>query len=176
MLADRPPSAMSAAEVIEQARLESGTQLRSGREVHLVARPSAETMLSIDRRPAAAGADESQALVTGLGLDVIFPVLHGPYGEDGTVQGLLELANVPYVGCGVLASAVGMDKAMMKVVFAARGLPICDYAVVRKSDWLANRDGRDDDRSSSSSASPSSSSRRTSGRASASPRPRTGTN
>ena len=54
-----------------------------------------------------------------LGLDVVFPVLHGPYGEDGTVQGLLELANLPYVGCGVLASAVGMDKAMMKVVFAA---------------------------------------------------------
>ena len=64
-------------------------------------------------------------MVTGLGLDVIFPVLHGPYGEDGTVQGLLELANVPYVGCGVLASAVGMDKAMMKLVFAAHGLPIC---------------------------------------------------
>ena len=72
-------------------------------------------------------------MVTGLGLDVIFPVLHGPYGEDGTVQGLLELANVPYVGCGVLASAVGMDKAMMKVVFAARGLPIVDYAVVRRA-------------------------------------------
>ena len=48
--------------------------------------------------------------VTGLAIDVIFPVLHGPYGEDGTIQGLLELANVAYVGCGVLASAVGMDK------------------------------------------------------------------
>ena len=62
--------------------------------------------------------------MTGLGLDVVFPVLHGPFGEDGTVQGLLELANVPYVGAGVLASAVGMDKAFMKVAFAARGLPI----------------------------------------------------
>ena len=61
--------------------------------------------------------DEGQAVVTGLNLDVIFPVLHGPYGEDGTIQGLLELANVPYVGAGVLASAVGMDKAVMKVVF-----------------------------------------------------------
>jgi D-alanine-D-alanine ligase len=139
VVAERPPMAMSAAETIEQARLESGRQLRSAREVHLVARPSAETMLSIDRKPA--GSDDSQALVTGVGLDVIFPVLHGPYGEDGTVQGLLELANIPYVGCGVLASAVGMDKVMMKVVFAARGLPICDYAVVRKSDWQANRDG-----------------------------------
>jgi D-alanine-D-alanine ligase len=67
-------------------------------------------------------------------------VLHGPYGEDGTVQGLLELANVPYVGAGVLASAVGMDKAAMKLVFTARELPICDYEVVLKRDW--QRDAR----------------------------------
>jgi D-alanine-D-alanine ligase len=138
VVAERPPLAMKAADTIEQARLESGRQIGGAREVHLVARPSSETMLSIDRK---AASDGSQALVTGVGLDVIFPVLHGPYGEDGTVQGLLELANIPYVGCGVLASAVGMDKVMMKVVFAARGLPICDYAVVRKSDWLADRDG-----------------------------------
>jgi len=65
----------------------------------------------------------------------VFPVLHGPYGEDGTVQGLLELANVPYVGAGVLASSVGMDKAAMKLVFAAKGLPMCDYEVVLKRDW-----------------------------------------
>jgi D-alanine-D-alanine ligase len=134
-IADRPPSAMSAADVIEHARVESGRLLRSQREVHLVAHPSDETILSIDR---SAGRDEdgARAMVTGLGLDVIFPVLHGPHGEDGTVQGLLELANVPYVGCGVLASAVGMDKAMMKVVFAERGLPIVDYAVVRRGDWM----------------------------------------
>src|SRR5204863_2306950 len=79
-----------------------------------------------------------EATVSGLALDVVFPVLHGPYGEDGTVQGLLELANVPYVGAGVLASAVGMDKATMKLVFAARGLPICDYEVVLKRDWQRN--------------------------------------
>ena len=60
-------------------------------------------------------------------LDVVFPVLHGPYGEDGTVQGLLELANVPYVGAGVLGSAVGMDKAVMKTLFAAYGLPLVPY-------------------------------------------------
>jgi D-alanine-D-alanine ligase len=69
-------------------------------------------------------------------IDVVFPVLHGTFGEDGTVQGLLELADLPYVGAGVLASAVGMDKAVMKLVFAARGLPICDYEVVLKRDWL----------------------------------------
>jgi D-alanine-D-alanine ligase len=63
-------------------------------------------------------------------LDVIFPVLHGPYGEDGTVQGLFELANVPYVGAGVLASAAGMDKAVAKVLFAARGLRVADHLVV----------------------------------------------
>lgn len=139
---ERPPQVMKAADTIGQARLESGSQADGSREVHLVARPSTDTMLSIERKqadPAQSGG--AQALVTGVGLDVIFPVLHGPYGEDGTVQGLLELANIPYVGCGVLASAVGMDKVMMKVVFASRGLPICDYAVVRKSDWVKDRDG-----------------------------------
>ena len=69
------------------------------------------------------------------GVDVVLPLLHGPYGEDGTVQGLLELANVPYVGAGVLASSVGMDKAAMKLVFAARGLPMVDYEVLLKRDW-----------------------------------------
>ena len=108
-LADKPPTAVSAAEVIEQARLDAARPVRSGREVHLVARPSEETILSIDRR-ASDRTDEGHAVVTGLNLDAIFPVLHGPYGEDGTIQGLLELANVPYVGAGVLASAVGMDK------------------------------------------------------------------
>ncbi len=137
-LADRPPTTVSAAEVIEQARLEAARPSRSGREVHLMARPSDETILSITRRPSRE--DEGQAVVTGLNLDVIFPVLHGPHGEDGTIQGLLELASVPYVGAGVLASAVGMDKAMMKVVFAAAGLPICPYRVVLRHEWQANRD------------------------------------
>ncbi len=68
-------------------------------------------------------------------LDVIFPVLHGPYGEDGTVQGLLEMANLPYVGCGVLASALAMDKAVVKQLFAAEGLPQTDYQVVMRVRW-----------------------------------------
>ena len=71
----------------------------------------------------------------GGGIDVIFPVLHGPYGEDGTVQGLLELANVPYVGAGVLGSALGMDKAVSKTVFAAHGLPIVPYITVIAREW-----------------------------------------
>lgn len=72
-------------------------------------------------------------------LDVVFPVLHGPMGEDGTVQGLLELAGVPYVGCGVLASAVGMDKAMMKAAFAAAGLPVLPWLLVRRADLAPSR-------------------------------------
>ncbi|MFL6240938.1 MAG: D-alanine--D-alanine ligase family protein [Actinomycetes bacterium] len=64
-------------------------------------------------------------------VDVVFPLLHGPWGEDGTIQGLLEMAGIPYVGSGVLASAVGMDKEYMKVVLGARGLPVGRYAVHR---------------------------------------------
>ncbi|MFO7171713.1 MAG: D-alanine--D-alanine ligase family protein [Bacillota bacterium] len=68
---------------------------------------------------------------------VFFPVLHGPYGEDGTIQGLLEMAGVPYVGCGVLASAVGMDKAVAKVLFASAGLKVAPYLTVLRSRWEA---------------------------------------
>jgi D-alanine-D-alanine ligase len=68
-------------------------------------------------------------------VDVVLPVLHGPYGEDGTIQGLLEMAGVPYVGAGVLASAVSMDKEYMKVVFESRGLPVARRVVVRERDW-----------------------------------------
>jgi D-alanine-D-alanine ligase len=66
-------------------------------------------------------------------VDVVFPVLHGPYGEDGTIQGLLELAGVPYVGAGVLASAAGMDKEFTKKLLVAEGLPVGDYEVLRPS-------------------------------------------
>ncbi|HEV3060698.1 MAG TPA: D-alanine--D-alanine ligase family protein [Vicinamibacterales bacterium] len=130
-LPGRAPTIMSAADVIN-----SRAQLPPGQnpEAHLVAHPGGDTLLTIDRQ-------RSTVVVSGLGLDVVFPVLHGPYGEDGTVQGLLELANVPYVGAGVLASAVGMDKAVMKLVFAARHLPICDYDVVLKRDWQRDERG-----------------------------------
>jgi D-alanine-D-alanine ligase len=74
-------------------------------------------------------------------LDVIFPVLHGTYGEDGTVQGLLELANLPYVGAGVVGSAVGMDKGIFKQVMAANDLPVLPWKLVAKSEWAKRRDG-----------------------------------
>src|SRR5215469_11709496 len=68
-------------------------------------------------------------------VDVVLPVLHGPFGEDGTIQGLLEMAGVPYVGAGVLSSAVSMDKEYMKIIFRARGLPVGPHVVVRPRDW-----------------------------------------
>lgn len=137
MLSDRPPSAPSAADVIDQMR--DATRLRGGREVILPPRPGDDTLVLIDRRPARAGSDETAAVLTGLGLDVIFPVLHGPYGEDGTIQGLLDLAGIAYVGCGVLASAVGMDKAMMKVLFQAAGLTVAPWVIVRDVTWNQDR-------------------------------------
>jgi D-alanine-D-alanine ligase len=124
----RPPDLLSAADVIHAG---AGAAADPASEAHLVAHPGSETLITID----------GERRASGIGLDVVFPVLHGPYGEDGTVQGLLELANVPYVGAGVLASAVGMDKAAMKLVFAARGLPICDYEVVLKRDWIRDERG-----------------------------------
>jgi D-alanine-D-alanine ligase len=73
-------------------------------------------------------------------VDVVFPLLHGPFGEDGTVQGLLELADVHYVGAGVLASAVGMDKHFMKLVLSGHGIPVGPYAVVKPHEWSADPD------------------------------------
>jgi D-alanine-D-alanine ligase len=71
-------------------------------------------------------------------VDVVFPVLHGPFGEDGTIQGLLELAGLPYVGCGVLASALAMDKVISKQVFAAHGLPVVRNLPVKRQAWEAD--------------------------------------
>lgn len=73
-------------------------------------------------------------------LDVVFPVLHGTFGEDGTIQGLFEMADVPYVGCGVLASSTGMDKAFMKILFRDAGLPICRYVWFLRSEWEADNE------------------------------------
>ena len=70
------------------------------------------------------------------GVDVVLPILHGPFGEDGTMQGLLEIAGIRYAGAGVLASAVGIDKEYMKIIFAARGLPVGRHVVVRERDWV----------------------------------------
>ena len=79
-------------------------------------------------------------VVGATAVDVIFPVLHGPYGEDGTVQGLLELVGLPYVGCGVLASALAMDKIACKHVFLSAGLPVAAFAAISRREWEAQRE------------------------------------
>jgi D-alanine-D-alanine ligase len=73
-------------------------------------------------------------------VDVAFPVLHGPWGEDGTIQGLLELANIPYVGSGVFASAAAMDKAHLKAMMQSAGLPVGPYEVVTNAQWTSERE------------------------------------
>ncbi len=103
---------------------------RGGRQGHALAVAAVADALSGEV------ADEMSSLETGT-LDVVFPVLHGTFGEDGTLQGMLELADMAYVGSGVLGSAVGMDKAAMKTMFAAAGLPIVKHVTVLRSEWTA---------------------------------------
>ncbi|MDF2254212.1 D-alanine--D-alanine ligase [Streptomyces ferralitis] len=98
--------------------------------------PDGSVVLPVDPANREIVYTEPGAVPKALGeVDVVFPVLHGPYGEDGTLQGLLELSGVPYVGAGVLASAVGMDKEYMKRVFASFGLPVGPYEVIRPREW-----------------------------------------
>jgi D-alanine-D-alanine ligase len=86
-------------------------------------------------------ASTAEKLPAGLGsVDVVFPVLHGPYGEDGTIQGMLELAGVPYVGSGVLGSAASMDKPTMKKIFAHHGLPQVAWVALTRKQWEKGRE------------------------------------
>ncbi|MCL6481430.1 MAG: D-alanine--D-alanine ligase [Firmicutes bacterium] len=103
--------------------------LRSGQPVVLAAEPSTAVLI-----PLGEGSDRA-----GLRLDVVFPVLHGTFGEDGTVQGLLELAGLPYVGAGVLGSAVGMDKDVQKRLLQQARLPVVPFLVVTRRDWETGR-------------------------------------
>ena len=130
------PTVTSAAEVIQKAEPEKSQNSSQDRETHFVACPNKETILSIERLPVTNDQElTANAIVTGANLDVIFPVLHGPYGEDGTVQGLLELANIPYIGAGVAGSAVGMDKAITKKLFQASNLPVVKYVFISRNEW-----------------------------------------
>jgi D-alanine-D-alanine ligase len=101
-------------------------ELESSRAVTLTGDPRLRRLIAVE---------QGEELGNQGALDVIFPVLHGTYGEDGTLQGMLEMANVPYVGCGVLGSALGMDKEKMKMIFQRVGLPVGDYLVYRRSVW-----------------------------------------
>jgi D-alanine-D-alanine ligase len=111
-------------------RLLSKQQLGSAKEdVTIVGDPSRNGLIELDRK-------------SNVGrLDVVFPVLHGTFGEDGTLQGLLELAAIPFVGCGTLASSCGMDKVVMKALFKEAGLPICLYTWLLRADWENDPDG-----------------------------------
>ncbi len=139
-LPNRQPAASTDAEAREYVREQARTSRRE-QEVLMSVRPGSDQTIVVASRGRGAD-DEAGGLSTiqGVHLDLVFPALHGPYGEDGTIQGLLELAGVPYVGAGVLASAVGMDKALMKTVFRAHGLPTPEFDVVIASEWAQHRD------------------------------------
>ncbi len=127
-------------EVVPIGITKSGQWLAGG-DVHQKLLDAAAGHPALQHLPAAEGGlQKSLALPiaeTGA-LDVVFPVLHGPFGEDGTVQGFLELVGVPYVGAGVTASAAGMDKALSKDLFKARGLPIVPHLVFLRRAWQAD--------------------------------------
>ncbi|MFN2290444.1 MAG: D-alanine--D-alanine ligase family protein, partial [Anaerolineae bacterium] len=97
----------------------------------LLAEPSQQGLMRLEDREQ----DRTIEAVQVSEIDVAFPILHGPYGEDGTVQGLLELAGIPYVGAGVAASAVGMDKILFKDIMQAHGLPVAPYLALKRQDW-----------------------------------------
>jgi D-alanine-D-alanine ligase len=138
-LPSRPPDVSTDAEAREYVR-DQARSFRRDSEVVMPARPADdETLLVFARATAGPDEDIDARSIRELHLDVAFPVLHGPYGEDGTIQGLFELANIPYVGAGVMASAVGMDKSVAKVLFGARGLPTAAFECISRREWAEGR-------------------------------------
>ena len=111
-----------------QAKRELGEALRNGDSVMLSADPNVAALVPASRAPSEA-----------LRVDVMFPVLHGTFGEDGAVQGLLDLAGLPYVGSGVLGSAVGMDKDVQKRLFLQAKLPVGEFLAVPRAEWEKSR-------------------------------------
>jgi D-alanine-D-alanine ligase len=104
----------------------SSTDMKATKAVTLTGDPRLRRLIPVE---------SGQDLGNQGSIDVIFPVLHGTYGEDGALQGLLEMANVPYVGCGVLGAALGMDKEKMKLIFQSVGLPVGEFLVYRRIQW-----------------------------------------
>jgi D-alanine-D-alanine ligase len=113
--------------------LESG-KIEGKNTVILLNDPAGKNLISIDNH------QEFKKETWEGKLDVIFPVLHGPYGEDGTIQGLLELADIPYVGAGVAASAVSMDKELMKTIFKQKSLPVLKWLTIKRKDWQKDKE------------------------------------
>ena len=122
------------------------TELQEGSPLFQITEPSGhgEVEEAVEGLSLAAQRSDASGLVAANGwageIDVIFPALHGPMGEDGTVQGLFELAGVPYVGAGVLASSVAMDKALCKQVLDQAGIPQAPWVMTRRRDWERNAD------------------------------------
>jgi D-alanine-D-alanine ligase len=131
LLPDRSPLELAAPDGTLPEVEAAGTEVALRPEQRATSGGSGGLMVSRPEGTSAAGVGP---------VDVVFPILHGPFGEDGTVQGLFELADLPYVGSGVLASALAMDKAMAKVVLAQAGLPQAPYVVVPEGDWRADPD------------------------------------
>jgi D-alanine-D-alanine ligase len=111
---------------VEPQELQAASQTEQATAVTLTGDPTIRRLISVHG---------GHSLGNRGKLDVIFPVLHGTYGEDGSLQGLLDMANVPYVGCGVLGAALGMDKEKMKMIFQTLGLPNVDYLAFRRHEW-----------------------------------------
>ena len=129
-------SGPDALKALEAGRADAGG-VNGAQPVALLGEPASNALMAMER-----GAEDGALTLRDMTrLDVIFPVLHGSYGEDGTVQGLLELANVPYVGAGVVGSAVGIDKAIFKSVMLAHGLPVLPYMLATRRQWEADREG-----------------------------------
>ena len=140
------------AERLLQGKFEEGKHLRAGdpeatpgaavlakgESVVVPPEPQRHGAMSPFETDASSHALTRRAADRAIDVDVIFPVLHGTFGEDGTIQGLLELADMPYVGAGVLGSAAGMDKDIMKALFHASGLPIVKHVTLLRSEWEAN--------------------------------------
>jgi D-alanine-D-alanine ligase len=125
-----PPEAARLLSDAARSLLSARIVAKTARAVAILGDPSHQGLVSLEG---------NERAVPTEGIDVVFPILHGPYGEDGTLQGLLEMANIPYVGCGVLASSCGMDKVTMKLLFTEAGLPICRYMWFLRSHWKRDR-------------------------------------
>ncbi|MDP8948960.1 MAG: D-alanine--D-alanine ligase [Actinomycetota bacterium] len=120
-------------EVVPMGITREGRWISSGDPMHELESRSREIIGAPISGPPARTEEKLPAALDSV--DVVFPVLHGPYGEDGTIQGMLELAGIPYVGSGVLASAVGMDKLTMKKIFAHHGLPQVEWLGLTRKEW-----------------------------------------
>ena len=122
-------------DVVELGITKQGQWLQAGAAQGLL---SGEAPKPQPKRLAASSEVALASSPAALGVDVVFPVLHGTFGEDGTIQGLFELADIPYVGSGVLGSAAGMDKDAMKRMFLAAGLPLTPHVTLLRSEWRAD--------------------------------------